>query len=125
MIQNVDKLMDVLGDSISSVLSAQISGTVNTAFGPMSTDVAEFISFLGKIGIGFGGVAAVGLLIAGGFSILTSTGEPEKLMNGREMITNALIGLALIVLALFVLQFLGWDVLGIGRLTGYDLGDPI
>ena len=125
MIQNVNKLVDVLGDSVSRGLSAQISGSVNTAFGPISTNMSDFISLIGKIGISVGGVAAIGLLIAGGFSILTSTGEPEKLMNGREMITNALVGLALIVLALFVLEFLGWDVLGIGELTGYELGDPI
>lgn len=80
--------------------------------------MGDFISTVGGIGIGVGGVSAIGLVTAGAFAILTSAGDPEKLMNGREMITNALMGLALIVLALFVLELLGWDILGLGRLGG-------
>ena len=74
------------------------------------------MSYIAGIAIGLGGIAAVGLLIAGAVTILTSTGEPEKLLNGREMMTNALMGLALIVLALFILEFLGWGILGIDEI---------
>ena len=91
---------------------------VKTAVGTFSSNFSEFVGEIATIGIAVGGVAAIGLLTAGAITILTSTGEPEKLLSGREMITNALMGLALIVLALFVLEFLGWDVLRIGDVTG-------
>ena len=104
-------------------LLSQAGGSINTAIGTIPTNFGAFIGQIAAIGIGVGGVAAIGLLTAGAFTILTSTGEPEKLLNGREMITNALLGLALIVLALFILEFLGWDVLGIGRITGVPFND--
>jgi hypothetical protein len=55
----------------------------------------------------------------GAGKILTSSGEPEKLMEGKEMITNALMGLALIVLSVFVLEFLGVQILGITELGNW------
>jgi hypothetical protein len=73
-------------------------------------------SLLGLLA-GIGGVAAMGMVALGAGKILTSTGEPEKLMEGREMITNALMGLALIVLSVFVLEFLGVQILGITELS--------
>jgi len=97
---------------------AQAATSVHTALGVINADMGDFVSSIARIGIGLGGVIATGLVAGGAITILTSTGEPEKLKNAREMITNALMGLALIVLALFVLQLLGWDILGIGRLTG-------
>lgn len=99
-------------------ISGIIQSEVVTAIGTIPTNFAEFVGKVGQIGVGLGGVAAVGLLSAGALTILTSSGNPDKLMNGREMITNALTGLALIVLALFVLEFIGWDILGIGDITG-------
>jgi hypothetical protein len=112
-------MMSSLGYKILS----QAGDTIRTGIGDIPTDFAGFVGFIATIGIGVGGVAAIGLLTAGAFTILTSTGEPEKLLNGREMISNALMGLALIVLALFVLQFLGWDVLRIGDLTGIPFNE--
>jgi hypothetical protein len=101
---------------------AMLAQSINTGIGPIPTNIADFVSIIGKIGVGLGGVSAIGLMAAGAITILTSAGDPEKLMNGREMITNALMGLALIVLALFVLQLLGWDILGLGRIGGgYDI----
>lgn len=98
-------------------------GSVNTAIGPISADPGSFISTVLKLAVGIGGVAAIGLIAAGGFTILTSTGDPEKLMNGREMITNALMGLALIVLSMFILEFLGWDILELDRWAGVQFNN--
>lgn len=115
LVQNlINVIVSGVGQSVPYRFVSQAK--VHTSFGDISTDLASIISFIGVIGVSVGGIAAIGLLIVGGFSILTSAGEPEKLMNGREMITNALMGLALIVLAVFVLEFLGWDVLGIEKI---------
>ncbi len=79
-------------------------------------DPGVTVSSLLGLGAGIGGVVAIGLVALGAGKILTSAGEPEKLMEGREMITNALMGLAMIVLSVFILQFLGVDILGITEL---------
>lgn len=95
---------------------------INTALGDIDADIGSLVTEVGAIGVGVGGIAAIGLIIAGAFTVLTSAGDPEKLMNGREMITNALMGLALVVLALFILQFLGWNLLDIGALDRGGVG---
>ena len=104
-------------------LVSEVPDEVHTALGDIPTNPSAFVSHVAGIAIGAGGIAAIGLVAAGAITILTSSGEPEKLMNGREMITNALMGLALIVLALLVLQFLGWDVLNLEEYTGVSFND--
>ncbi|MBN1618975.1 hypothetical protein JW887_06595 [Candidatus Dojkabacteria bacterium] len=103
-------------------LSLLSQGSVNTAIGTFSTDFGSFINKVVSIAVGIAGVVAVFLLSQGAFTILTSSGDPEKLMEGREMITNALMGLVLVVLSVVVLQWLGWDILNIGGFTGVSWG---
>ncbi len=89
--------------------------SVNTAIGTIPADMNLFVTRIAHIAAGLGGVAAIGLLTYGGFTVLTSAGDPEKLMNGKEIITNALTGLALVVLAVFILEFLGVGILGLNE----------
>ncbi len=98
-------------------------GKCPTGIGEISYTFDGFVSDVARIAVGIGGVAAIGLVAYGAFTLLTSTGDPEKLMSGREIITNALIGLALISLAVVVLSFLGWDFLGLGRWAGINFGN--
>jgi hypothetical protein len=94
------------------------SNQLDTAIGCISYDnPADVITRLLALGAAIGGVVAIGLVALGAGTILTSAGEPEKLMEGREMITNALMGLAMIVLSVFVLEFLGVQILGITELN--------
>lgn len=51
------------------------------------------------IGIGL----AVILLIVGGIKYMTSQGDPEKAKSARAMIINALIGVAIMLIALFLI----------------------
>lgn len=97
------------------------AGSVHTALGSVGTSIPEFVKKIGTVGIGLGGFAAIALLSVGAITILTSAGNADKLIEGREMITNALMGLALILLALAVVQFLGGDLLGIDKgLLGFN-----
>ena len=40
----------------------------------------------------FSGIILLGMLIAGGFAIMTALGNEEKMQNGKTRITHALIG---------------------------------
>jgi Co/Zn/Cd efflux system component len=63
--------------------------------------------------IGIGGVVAFLLIVFGGFQIILSAGNPEKIKAGKEMITSAIAGLLLIIFSVFILRLIGYDILGI------------
>ena len=52
------------------------------------------------------------MLIAG-FQIMTSSGNPERLRAGQELLTSAVAGLILLVFSVFILRTIGIDILGI------------
>jgi len=45
--------------------------------------------------------------------ILVSSGNPDKIQAGKELITAAIAGLLLIIFAVFILRLIGKDILGI------------
>lgn len=52
------------------------------------------------------GFIAVIIVIWGGFKLLTSTGEPQKIAAGRTTIVNALVGLAIAIIASQIVGFI-------------------
>lgn len=53
-----------------------------------------------------GGVLAVIMVIYGGFKLVTSTGEPQKIAAGRTTIINALVGLGIAIIASQIVGFI-------------------
>ena len=51
------------------------------------------------------GIAAVILIIAGGFGMITSGGNTEAATNARKRITSAVIGLVIVALAWTIITF--------------------
>ncbi len=51
--------------------------------------------------------AAVGFVIYGGFKYVSSTGRADKIKEGRELILNAVIGLAISILAATIVGYIG------------------
>jgi hypothetical protein len=80
---------------------------VCTALGCVPTDQNLFVGTILNWAIMAGGGIAFLLMIFGGFGIITSSGNPEGVKKGSETITSALMGLVFIVLALFLLHFIG------------------
>ena len=97
------------------------TNAVWTAFGCIQADPQQIVSEVLRIGLGLGGGVAFLLILIGGFRILTSAGDPEKLNNGREQATSAVIGLLLIIFSVFFLNFIGFNVFGI---PGYGSAFP-
>ena len=52
------------------------------------------------------GIAAVIIIIIGGFQYVTSAGDPQKASSARNMILGALVGLVIIVAAQSILLFI-------------------
>lgn len=60
-------------------------------------NVENFIRSIITLFAGLAGLIATGFLVAGGFTYITSSGNPEHLDRGKRTITYSLIGLAIVI----------------------------
>lgn len=91
---------------------------LNTAIGCIPiNDTNALIGFFLRWAIGIGGGIAFILILVSGFQIMTSQGDPQKLQAGKELLTSAVTGLVLIIFSVFILQFIGVNILGIPGLS--------
>lgn len=90
------------------------SSGIGTAIGCVPTDnLADFLKFILKFAFFASGGIIVLMVIATGYTIITSQGNPEKLQGAKENIVALLSGFALIVFSLILLQIIGANVLGL------------
>ena len=92
------------------------AGTDNgvwTAIGCIKTKPDNLIGIIINFALGIAGGIAFLLILFGGLQIMTSAGNPEQLNAGRELVTSAIIGLILILFSIFLLQFIGVNIIGI------------
>ena len=102
------------GDASENCLACHTSGGVYTGIGCVPVgNMTAFIATLLNYAAGIGGGITFLMIIAGGFTILTSSGNPEKLQTGKEIITNAIAGLLLIIFSAVILRIIGVDILQI------------
>ncbi len=89
---------------------------IPTPLGCVKTNPAGLVSFILKFLLyTSGGIAAL-LIIFGGYTMMTSQGNPEKLQGARETITSAVVGLLFIIFSLVLLEIIGVDIL---RIPGF------
>lgn len=94
------------------------SGTgVETALGCIPTDPQELVKWVLKYAILMGGGIAFLLSLWGGITIILGGGNPEKINSGKEIIGSALTGLLFIIFSIFLLRFIGFDIL---QLPGFQ-----
>jgi len=101
-----------------------VANGINTAFGCVrlfdasafstgGADMSIFLSWILTWAIGLGGGIAFLLIIYAGFMIMTSSGDPERLKAGQELLTSAIMGLIMLIFSMFILEFIGVDILDI------------
>ena len=83
---------------------------IETALGCIPTTTAGFISAFLKIALGLAGGIAFLMMAFGAIKILTSSGNPDGINAGRELIISALTGLLFIIFAVFLLRLIGIQV---------------
>ena len=88
---------------------------ISTAIGclPVLRSTNEFLSSLLKWAVGVGSGIAFLLMLYAGFMTMTASGNPERLKAGQELLTSAVAGLILLVFSVFILRFIGVDILGL------------
>jgi hypothetical protein len=90
--------------------------SIDTAIGCIPIgDPNAFLGFILKWAVGVGGGIAFLLVVYASFMIMTSSGDPERLKAGQELLTSALSGLILLIFSIFILRFIGIDILGLDR----------
>ena len=73
-----------------------LPGTALAATAGVS-NVENFLRSIITVFAGLAGLVATGFLVAGGFTYITSSGNPEHLDRAKRTITYALIGLAITI----------------------------
>lgn len=84
-----------------------------TAIGCIETTHELFIKKFITFGAGLAGGIAFLLILFGGFQVMTSTGNPERLNAGKELVVSAIAGLLLVIFSIFLLKIIGYNILGI------------
>lgn len=87
---------------------------ISTAIGCINIENINLTArfFLGW-GLGIAGGVALLLIALAGFRIATSQGDPRRLQGGQELLLSAIGGLIMIILSVYLLRFIGVDLLGI------------
>ncbi len=87
---------------------------ISTAIGCIPIENINLTSkFFLRWGLGIAGGVALLLIGLAGFRIATSQGDPRRLQGGQELLLSAIGGLLMIVLSVYLLRFIGVDLLGI------------
>ncbi len=68
--------------------------------------IVGLITFILNLIIGFSAVLAVIMIIYGGYNFIMSGGDSEKISKGSKAITAAVVGMAIVFLARFIITFI-------------------
>jgi hypothetical protein len=99
MIQNLLKQFSapVYADRLGDAITAEV------VTASQATGVEGLVNSIIRIAIPLGVLSAIGLLTYAAFMMITSQGNPEKLAEAKDVVTNALIGFAMIALSVSIL----------------------
>ena len=87
-----------------TVGGSQIDFPVEPKFsnlGDILTQGFDLVSMLMLLG----SVVAVTMIIVSGYTLITSTGDPEKIEKGQKTLTGAIIGLVVVLIAGLIIKF--------------------
>ena len=93
-----------------------VAGKNWTVISCISTDPAEFTQTILRFVTTIAGGIIFIVLLYGSFLVLTSAGDPQQLGRGKSMIKSGIIALILIIFSVFILQFIGFELL---RIPGF------
>lgn len=85
----------------------ETSISCTTALGRIPTNPTEFTGIILSIAIGIAGGIALILMVLGAITILTSSGDQNRLNSGRDRIVAAIAGLLFLIFSILILRFLG------------------
>jgi hypothetical protein len=106
----------VIGDTQSGTTTGveipRAAGQVKYAFGAGDNSVRAIISRILFIALGLAGIVAILFMVYGGYRYITSGGNEEGAEAGKHILTNSIIGVAVILLAYVILTVVQNAIMG-------------
>jgi heme/copper-type cytochrome/quinol oxidase subunit 2 len=99
----------VYAQSLGSELSNSIGGLGD---GSISNE-NELVDQIVKIAVPLAVICVVVLVVYAGYMLMSSQGNPDKLKEGKEILTNAIIGFLVVLLSVAILLLIS-NSLGLG-----------
>lgn len=94
-----------LGSSLGDQLNKIEDGTV--------ADESDLVQTIVSIAVPLGVISVVILVVYAGYLLTSSQGNPDKLKEGKDIITNAIIGFVVVLLSVAILILIS-NTLGLG-----------
>lgn len=89
-----------------------------TAIGCIKREPENIAATVIQVGLTVGGGVALLLILAAGFLITTSQGDPKKVSDAKELVVAAITGLLFVIFSVVILQFIGYSVFKIPGFGG-------
>lgn len=84
------------------------------ATGLSGTDIRVIIAKIIRAVLGLVGIIMIGFIVYAGYLWMTSEGDEEKIMTAKNMLKNLVIGLAIILMSVAIVQFVVQKLVGEG-----------
>jgi len=94
-----------LGSSLGDQLDKIEEGTIG--------DEKDLVKTIVSIAVPLGVISVVLLVVYAGYLLTSSQGNPDKIKEGKEIITNAIIGFVVVLLSVAILILIS-NTLGLG-----------
>lgn len=88
------------GESVSALSECNVEKTDG------DKSLMSNISMLINVFASVMGFLAVGMIVYGGFMLLTAQGDPAKIKRGKDVVTYSIIGVILVMLAYAIVNFI-------------------
>lgn len=106
-------ILTFIGIALLFVFLSDKAYAIPTALGDVPTEPKELSQWILDNSVKIVGGVGILLLLHGGFTILTSEGDPHKLQEGTDIIFSAIAGLLVILFSAILLHIIGYNVLKI------------
>jgi len=81
--------------------------TINSGFTGLPTTISAIVTKAFPFIFALAGVGLLLMIIAAGFTLMTSAGDAKKMEDGKNKLTFAIVGFLVIFTAFWVVQLLG------------------
>lgn len=92
---------------------ASMKNGIWTAIGCIDTNPTKTIETFIRVGLSIAGGVALLMILAAGFMLSMSQGDPKRTGEAREMITSAIVGILFIIFSITLLRLIGISILRI------------
>lgn len=99
-----------------------VSGKIYTALGCIDVSYDGLATDLIRLLVGISGGIALLTILSAAFLLAISQGDSNKVKQAKEMITSAVVGLLFLIFSIFILEFIGVDILKIPGLSDGSTG---